>query len=295
MSLKVTLFFNSGAGGFTETYFASGSNPQTFINSLPNSFYNAAIALRAAPCVMWGIRASNIGSPKLVYSVPLGSKVVASDDNFGPDNPDVLSTDAVIRIYTQGGQSSTHFLRGLYDSSTVLSTAGNSQLGATLQKQINQYLNQLSLAGFQLRFGNRPPVGGLTWFPVISLNPAVAGGPYTNVVTQNQTSFDNTDPPYLLFQGVPKNDVPGFPTQTHFFGQATASPFGVTVPYRYRAATNPYYPEKMRFCLLQYTYVNLPPTSTSNPQWEFIKFSEHKTGRAFGVSRGRARSLVKRQ
>jgi hypothetical protein len=291
MSLKVTMFYNMEDDGWTETWYAPGTDPFNFAINLPGALFTAATYFRAANVDLFALRATLIDSAtRKSYTLPLAgrypSPASASSSSGQPDNP---TTDALYNIYDGLGNRKKTYFRGLLDAQVQWTTAKLSIRDAVLLKNIGNYITLLFNNNFQMREAQRPPAGGLAWWTVSSVSPATAFGlgQYTFVQTTTPTGFVLTNPLPVVFQKVNKNQLPGFPTNTNVIAVVnTGPPYGIIIPYSYRN-TVAYFPNKnMRFALAQYTY-------TQMFTGQFLRFTTHKTGRCFGTPRGRARSVVR--
>jgi hypothetical protein len=289
VTLKVTIFYNQANQGWTETYYANGSNPASYLAGLPDSFYRGMLAPRDQDVDLFAIRATFLGTPRLSYSFALSglygntvSQIVT------PPTPDLTATDGLLKLVDGQGGSKLLYLRGLQDQDTIRSTiTGASQPTANLLTNLAAYMKAVYSAGFQIRTAIRPPTGGLTWFPVTSVESFTASNAQSAVNTSLPTGFLANGPTNLVFQNVPTDQLPGFPKTPLWLQQiGVAPPYTVVIPYLYRANTPSVNPRKMRFCLQSWTYTNIF-------SWTFERFTTHKTGRPFGTPRGRARSLVR--
>ena len=186
------------------------------------------------------------------------------------------------------GQKKFVSLRGLSEVDVSRNNDGTDNLTAQLEKGINKYFNAISNAGLYIRTQVRPMVGGNLWYNVSSVAPETNG--YGSFLTCSPLpAFPITPDTQIVFQGIPRDDMPGFPKQCPVNYIAPGPPTGVGIPYRLRitAGTTSYQPAKLKFCILQYAYWTIDAG-------RFIRFSEHKTGRPTGVPRGRAKSAVTR-
>ena len=77
MTLKITIFYNQATQGWTETYYATGSNPSSYLAGLPDSFYRGLLALRDADVDLFAIRATVLGSVRLSYRSPSPDSTIA--------------------------------------------------------------------------------------------------------------------------------------------------------------------------------------------------------------------------
>ena len=285
MALKLTLFFNMNQQGWTETwYHPSSLDPVAFINGLQDAFYQASVAFRGPNVLLYAIRASVVGTRKN-YSYPLQRYNYTGPPSGGAgDYQEDVATDAVFKIYGQLGQKRHVFFRGLRDLDVEKTLDGADNPSARLTKLVGLWIAQLAAYNLSIQYLVKPPNGGLVYYPVDIVAPFSATSPNSNLAVPVPVPLGGTSG-ILLFQGIPRNDLPGFPKQVAPISQTGTTPNTVMIPYRYRAQTATYSPQKLKFCILTYAYdvVSFP---------EFVSFSERKTGRAFGASRGRSRVAV---
>jgi hypothetical protein len=283
---KIVLFFNQGSAGFTETYYQTLNDPVAAINAIPALFYKKAVAIRAAGTVLWGVRGSNLGLQRKSIFYPQSSLYKATQGGADTD-PDVISTDAVWRLYADAGYTRSIFLRGLRDSDVLRDSDGTMQPSAKLITQVNEYISAMKAAGMMIQHLQTPPDLPVPWYPVAQVSANPAGGPYSVVTTNAPLGAGFAQPnSKAVFQNVPRNDLPGFGRIMPVRSVAAPPATAILIPYRYRGSEPITYPQKMRFTLLNYQYSAI---SFGN----FVKFSERKTGRPFGMSLGRAQAVVK--
>lgn len=295
MPLKVTVFYNQTRNGFTETMYSNTEDPKAFCQGWSAADLYRLVYWRATGTYLYAMKAALIGSPRVsftrlfttpgnqYYPVPSASKA-----------PDIISSDAVFRLYDAGNGSAIHYFRGLPDTAINRDpTSGQDIPAPPLIDGVNEWVKAFVNNGASLRSQKRPPTADGPWFPVTNVSGSAPNSPYTFIETPTQTSINLSLYPQVVFQGVPRDDLPGFPLIASIVSQTTTSPFGIVVRYRYRGALTTTQPVKMKFVVLTYNYAALAGAPTSTPDFE--KFAERKAGRPFGVQRGRARSVVKAQ
>jgi hypothetical protein len=289
MSLKVVFFYNNGPDGWTETYYANSNDPFNFLTNVPPNIWSLSTAFRAANVDLFAVRATLLGGgARKSYTLALAGKfpspASAQSSSGLPDAPQV---DALFNIVDGAGNHKKTFFRGLIDAQVGYIASGQSIQNAALIKAIQTFISAMGNYQFQLRYQNRPPNSGLTWFTVQSVSPATALGfpQFSFCSTPTAPGIATPQPFPVIFQNVNRNSLPGFPLNTNCIGQSNVSPFGIVIPYLYRN-TAAFFPNKnMRFCQQSYSY---------NAMFLgiFQRFTVHKTGRNFGTPRGRARVVV---
>lgn len=289
MACKVVLFFNQDDQGWTETYYHGASDPKILLNSFSDSFWNKSITFRAVGTQLFSARGTQLNTTQRVsYSLFFQGAHIQGVEGAAGSDPDVTATDALFTLYTSPIGSRKAYYRGLRDSDTLRDANGFSQPTALIARQLNTWIQALSDNKFCIRVGGRPPDLGLVWVNVVQVEP-IASGPYSKV-TVDAPSGLVAGVSQVQFQGVDKNLLPGFPTKAKVVGVSeTSDAHSFTVPYKFRGASNPTFPRaNMRACKVAYTY-------TVIDDWAFEEFHTHKTGRSFGVPRGRSRAAVRAQ
>src|SRR5262249_44597751 len=146
-------------------------------------------------------------------SIRIVNRRAPGEDEFtveGYTDPDIVSTDAVYLLQGATGKRRNIALRGLRDADVVRTNAGLFAPSAALTNQVNVYIGAVNNLGWQIRYQNRPPTGGLFWYPVRKVEP------HTSNVALSICTLDLvppviTTPTPWIAQGVPKDDIPGFP------------------------------------------------------------------------------------
>jgi len=290
MPLKITIFYNQASGGFTETWYANGTEPPDHLTTGVQSILKRAIKFRAPLTYIYAVRFSVVDSPRKSILFKVGQYAMKADVSPAPDQnrPDVVSTTAQYRIRDSNFNWRMLEIRGLADNSILrddLSGVPNPQTG--FLKGVEAYLNMVYNAGWYIRVAKKQSVGGLTQTQVISMQP--------NPLNENQTEILLTDnlnlqvPGFtkIRFYGVIKNDLPGFPTTATLNSKTIVFPFKVVIPYRMRG-TAIYQPVNMRALPSVYEYFAIA-------DYSFWNFTRRDTGRPTGSQRGRARGAVRAQ
>lgn len=290
MPCKVVLFFNGVEDGWTETYYSQVNDPFTLINSFPNSFYTARASGLDKDSTFVAIRATNVAPPRLNYTLYLGNKYSGTGTVLSPSQyPAVENTDALVQFIDILGNRKKTYIRGLPTSWPQLDAQGNPNPPAPMLTFLTAWTNQLTKNALQLRNAQRPPAGApaLKWYNVVNIQE-LSGSQSLSVLALDSDYtpvFDSVTP--IVFQGIPRNNAPGFPKQCVPTSASNTTGPTVNVPWRFRAQGTEIFPQKMRFCQLRYVYNQIA-------DYQFERFTTHKTGRPFFVPRGRAPVAIKR-
>jgi len=288
MSLKLTIFYNSGHTGWTETWYQPGTSSINSDVSSWDNIFKKGIAFRGKGCVIYGVRQTLFGSViPLSYFVKFGNKYVRPITDPATQDPDVVSTDALYYIYSPDkARKRPVYLRGLVDDDVKVDANFVNQPTSTLTTAVNNYLKALKDSGFGMLLINKPSAPPNDAVPVTKVEADVVNPNMSKITLQ--TTMNLTLNAQVKFRGVKRNDIPGFPTIG--INKSPDNPLATTflIPYRFRCATTTYSPVKMTAQL----YVTTPLTIDT---WQFWNFSEHKAGRPFGQLRGRSRSVVRAQ
>jgi hypothetical protein len=290
MAMKVVFFYQQGARGWTETWYTQANNPISWqeVNITP-ALLTTLVAFRAAGTRVVACRISQVDPPRLSFTLQFAGRYkIVSTLGSTTNAPDMASTDAMWQINGTDGSKRKLFIRGLRDVDTVRDADGFDTPSPFLTSGVNKMLTNLFNIGLVLRSQVRPPNGGLAWNTVIGVTPQVAMPAYTQITTLNNPVLPSPPPCKIVFQQLNKDNLPGFPIQTETVPGFVIAGNGIVVKYRYRGPSNPTPFTTMRFTGLVYTYIAMGT-------WTFVAFSERKTGRPFGVPRGRARSPVRAQ
>lgn len=292
MSLKVTFFFAQAARGWTQTYYASGSSPSSWAASNINArSVSPFIDICANDVFLTEVRVSLVGSPRVTYSVPFNQQSINAYDNATNYNQDTYGEDALLLLRSAGGIPRHVWIRGLPNVYIVYNVAGIPQPPAELLQAVSTLQSAILALGLQVQNNTIPtPTSGL-WYNVAFVAAGPGGAqPNSYLYCPTIPTFPSPLPP-IYFQGIPKNDLPGFPRIiTPATVTAGTGGFGnnVYVPYRYRGSNTETYPAKMKFALLAYTYNTI--TSVV-----FSTYGTRKTGRPTGLPRGRSSVAIRRQ
>lgn len=282
MPLKVSFFYNQYNSGWSETYYVPGSDaPKTFADTLTNVFQKNSCSFRSVATFLKAIRVTRIGGTRfsvLVRPYP----AVQGTRGSTSSGPDVASTDAVIALTGTGGAVRRLFLRGFADEDVFRDAYGNDTISETISKGVELFVKGMKSYGFAIRFQQRPDNAGLVWQKVSKVLPWAGEPTYAEIQTHPNLPLHAVGED-LTFGGIPTDKLPRFPRTAEVLGTllvdgetsykvAYAIPGGVSVT-----------PKNMRLTKLLYAYDNIN-------DWDFERYSEHKTGRPFGSLRGRARA-----
>jgi hypothetical protein len=283
--LKLVLFFNQYQAGWSETYYADGSDPRAFALTITERFMQNAVNMRNAATFLKAIRVTRIEKPRSSYLVrPKSPKqgMIVGNTLFATNGPDVPSTDAVILLQGQNAATRRIFLRGLNDVDITRDAFGNDLLSTGLNAGVTLFVKGMIAYGFKIRYMERPPNSGLAWQTVSRLSKDTTNDYNAEVkfIVDPVLAVGDT----ISFNGVPGNLLPRFPRNALILGKIIVG--GVityVVPYALpggRAVE----PKKMQGTRLLYQW-------SSIEDWAFERYSEHKTGRPFGSLRGRSRAV----
>jgi hypothetical protein len=291
MACKVVFFYNQGASGWTETYYSTQSTANGAVASITPALLKAAIACRAPGTQLFAIRGSVVDVlPRSSITLFFGNTYIVPPQAGDDKQPDIVGTDALMSLSGASFQPQRKlYLRGLNDFNTLRGASFNSEPTGLLIKGIDLMMKNVVACGLAIRYGIRPPTSPLVWYPVLKVGPFGSSPNWSTVNVQGLPTW--TAGTQLLFEGVPKNHIPGFPRLGVL--RVNAIPSTVTVgttdliiPYLYRSDVDEYHPPAMRVTQNVYGYAAIGG-------WQFESFTTHKTGRAFGVARGRSRAVVK--
>jgi hypothetical protein len=291
---KIVLFYNQYTQGFTETWYYTGTlAPYSFQSSPWQTMFKAAIKFRGVGVSLVAARYSIIGAPHTAFTVFFGNLYTQPTQGITLP-PDISAEDLLIKVSTENAQWKHMYIRGLQQSDTGRNPqTGGPMPSAFLTMNLQAYISAAWNIGLALQVQSTPVSNpAIVKYQVTQVNPT-AGVNSTTLTLSAPFVPIGTAPYYVLFHGVPKNDLPGFPKSCQVL--AYTSPGGLmTIPYRYRANTTPYDPLKMSVYQLLYTYPVIAQPSYFNQTLQFINFLERKTGKAFFVPRGRVRPAVTR-
>jgi len=293
---KITLFYNQFTQGWTETWYYTGTlSPSYFTDTpLPSLLFNS-IQFRAVGTSLVAARYSIIGQPRSTFTTFFGNKYV-TPPVAGGKPADVSAEDLLIKLLANGGATKHMYIRGLQWQDTQRDPeTGLPDISAFLLQGLQQYLtscfiNQWAIQAQQNPFANP----GLFNAQVVSIAPTAGNSEQSDLVINFAPVFAGTNPS-VIFHGVDKNDLPGFPRACPVVAYGNAPSPYIRIPYRFRAATNPYLPQRLTLWQQLYTYQPILQPQVSSGQLQIINLLTRKTGKAFFVPRGRTRAAITRR
>jgi len=260
--LKVTFFYNQFQSGWTEQFAFATTDPRSWIEDETKIFMFSQMALlRAGGTVLYAVRAqqANVSAPKS-YQKLLNIAAPIAASPLSAQVADVVSTSLQLQINGTTGKRRLLSLRGLKDGEVVRAPdSGGTRPGGNLISTLNVIWGELKRYGLQIASAARPPDAGAPMAIVAKITPNPQTGNYSDVTVTSDILAGKVLPAPVNFLGIPKDDVPGFPTNVKVLAKTTAAPWIYTVDYK------------------------------------VLRFTERKTGKVFGGLRGRARGVVKRQ
>lgn len=282
MPCKVTFFFNQYQSGWSETYYVTSDDPKTFSDSLTQTFLKNSCAFRSNATFLKAVRTTRLGGARFsVLKRPYPQ--VQGTRGSTSSGPDVASTDAVIALTASAGAIRRVYMRGFSDDDIFRDAFGNDTISDAISKGVELYVKGMKAYGFAIRYQQRPPNAGLVWQKIEQLEYNDGNKFRTKFrLFPNEPTHNLGD--ILTFGGIPSGSLPRWPRQLviqaitlngdiRTYEVSYALPGGVSV-----------FPDNMRVTKLQYAYDPIA-------DWDFERYSEHKTGRPFGSLRGRARAV----
>jgi len=294
MPSKVVLFFNQDQQGWTETYYTNAVLTYQSFNTPPwVNFFQKSMAMRGPGCYLYGARWTDEAATRVNYSQVFDFAYVS----VASSGPEVTAVDACLKLLTVNEYSRHLFLRGLYQPWVIRSPVNGAPSPApALLLAITNYIIAMNQLGLCVKIVENPAVfPGLPNAQVLQVVPNPANGEQS-ILTLSQALGIATPPAAKVHFGrIPRNDLPGFPAACVLANQIAGPPPTIIVPWRYRASTPTYTPQAMHVYASVFNYVQIAAPSAISPTWQLVSFQERKTGRAFGVPRGRARVALTRR
>jgi hypothetical protein len=291
MPCKVVLFYTQFQRGWTETWYHNESDPRTLLRTVLNEIkLNNASQFRHQNTFLVAARATSTIGQRLSYSISYGTKYHGTAKRTNQKTPDVASTDAVIKV--DGVQFGTKrmFIRGLNDDDVTRTVDGTDAAVGGLLTGMADYVNSMAAGSFAIRTLDKPPTNGTVWYGVVKIIPVAGDIPHSDVITKKPTGGEITLETRVRFARVPFDNLPGFPANSEVIEIGPGGLNGVRINYYLREQA-PVFPVSMQLVVLQYSYPIIKPVLETDIQFE--RFSERKTGRPFGLQRGRARAKVR--
>jgi hypothetical protein len=298
MPCKVTFFFEQVGSGWTETWYHNNSDPKLLVQTLLNANLLSRVAVfRHSLTYLKAARATLLESQKMSYTQSYGTDYHGSSGGLAEPGPDVVSADAVLAVDAQQFGRKRMFIRGLADEDIRRNATGKDIPSGSLVAGLTNYLNVMAANAFCIRRVTNPPTGGIIWVNVTSV-AAVAGVPtQVDVKTDQDVVAPIAVGARVRFSRVPQDTLPGFPPNAVVLEMNPGGVSGVRISYGLRGGVA-VFPPSMRLIHLAYEYQVIGGVSTGffslvANKLNIERFSAHKTGRPFGLLRGRARSKVK--
>lgn len=299
MPTKLVLFYSQQQRGWSETWYAAsaGDVRNVIQSALSDSVRSKCVSFRHPLTYLIGARATAIGTAKQSYSEQFGNAYHGLSLTVGQSTPDVASTDCVLAVDGIQTGRKRMYIRGLNDDDVKRSSDGEDVPSASLRTGLANYLNAMRIAGFGLRILVQPPNGGLSWTSCLRVIPVTGDASHADVITNDAVVNPIVKNGYVRFSRPPFNDLPGFPTTAKVIDVNPGGNNGVRISYFLREQA-PVSTKYMQVTAVAYDYpaiaaVSAAATSTVSNPLIIERFSEHKTGRPFGLLRGRARSKVR--
>jgi hypothetical protein len=293
VAYKIVIFYNQYTQGWTETFYTSQTMTfQSFSQPPWTGLFANSIAMRAANTSIYGARWTNESNARVNFSQLFNQYTsVASTPGSEPS-----SLDWCIKLLCQTEQSRHIFIRGLYAPWVTRNSAGQSVPTAQLLQAFQNYLTSIVACQLQVKLLENPILfPALPQAQVLSIAPNPANAEQSLLTLSASLGLPISPPLYVRFLKIPRNDIPGFPVKCQVLGLSGAGNTIITVPWRFRASSTPFAPQQMQVVQQLYTYSNIMQSSSLSPTWQTISFNERKTGKAFGVPRGRTRVAVSRR
>lgn len=297
MPCKVTFFFEQVGSGWTETWYHLMSDTKQLITTLLTAnLLTRAVSFRHQLTYLKAARATRLEGNKESYTSSYGGDHHGTGGGLAEVGPDVVSADAVVKVDALQSGKKRMFIRGLADEDIRRNAVGRDVPSGQLTAGLTNYLNIMAQNAFCIQKVTNPPTGGIVWVPVTSVK-AVPGIP-TQVDVK---TIDDVVPPIAVgarvrFSRAPGDKLPGFPPNAVVIAMNPGGVPGVRISYGLRGGIE-VFPPSMRLVHLAYEYQVIGGVATGffsliANKLTIERFSAHKTGRPFGLLRGRARSKV---
>lgn len=291
---KVVVFFNQFTQGWTETYYTSNlMTTKSFQDPNWINFFNSSIAFRGHGTYIYGARWTQEGSVRVNYSQLFQNY----DSPFGSyPSEEPASLDWVVKVLTNSGYSRHIYLRGINALWVQRNSDGISIPNPNLLSAFTLYLQAMVNLQLQVKVVQNPILNpGLPVQQVLSVSPNALNVERSDLLMSGALGLAVTPPVFVRFLKTPRNDLPGFPAKAQILNVFGAGSTSISIPYRYRGNGLNVNPQSMQVVQALYTPETIINSNGSAPAWQTISFNERKTGRAFGVPRGRSRTVVSRR
>jgi len=297
MACKVTFFYEQVGSGWTETWYHASNDPKSLVKTVIDAnVLKRAVDFRHPLTYLKAARATFIGQQKDSYTLSYGSDYHGSGAGLVEVGPDVVSADAVLAVDAQQFGRKRMFIRGLNDEDIRRNAVGRDVPSGALQAGLTNYINVMSQRAFCIQKITNPPTGGIAWVPVTSVKAVVGIPTQVDVKTVDDVVAPIVVGERVRFSRVPSDTLPGFPPNAVVIAVNPGGVAGVRISYSLRGGVE-VFPPSMRVIRLAYEYqpiggVAVGFFSLVANKLNIERFSAHKTGRPFGLLRGRARSKV---
>lgn len=294
MATQMTLFFNQLDKGFSETWYHPNDSPQQLANETDVSLYNLAIKFRHITTYFRAVRFSKVaptagGKESVLRSIFPRIFGTRGTITGGPDEgPDLTAASAVYQVEASNAKTKRVWFRGLADEDVQRSPFGIDRPSAELNKMILAYTGRLRSLGFGIRRTVLPPEGGAVWRKVAVVNLILGGSVPERAwffLTNALPEFAVGD--FVVFNGIP-SALPYFPRQAEILGKTTVDgTVNYMIAYRLPGGFS-VAPKNLRVTALVRAVSAMTDAG-------FKKLSDRKTGRPFGLSRGRVKGFPLRR
>lgn len=274
---KITLFFERGKYGWTETYYKTTSVPADQVTNTPGAFDNACVAFRSSSVTWTYTRAEDVDSPRKFFLQRI-NKTGALEDK-----PDIPAATALITLRTTDGDQRPLYLRGIPDSLVEFSLTGQPSFSPTLRGLIGNYVNRIAVEQFAMK-KLQPATGIYQWRPVVGFQQAISAN-YT------QFTIGTTDPNWtsedlIYFKGIPQKTLPGLKGQFVPYLQGDAGSGQYRILFTWRWTSQIFQTPSAFVRKVGYTYPVI-----QHADWSFRDYISRDTGRPTGLRRGRSRGI----
>lgn len=262
---KLSFIFKLIDQGWTESYYVQEPTATAAINIDPLTM-GKFIDFRAQQTVLQAVRAVEVGGVRRGVVLPVNRRGQSSGAT-----PDITGATAQIAYSSPDGHNRKLWVRGLADADVVRAADGSSQPSAFLNAGLLRMIDQVTYKPFRIQFLTaQPKYSNLTLMPQTG-NDAIT--------TVNFPPAQTTPIPgeYVRFFGYDRCILHNFSAPFRVLA-ATAGQF--SIPYKWRLKDASYAPANLQWAKVVYGY---DPIATGG----FVQFTTRKTGRPFGLSRGR--------
>jgi hypothetical protein len=275
---KTILTFGHPKGGWGEIFYSAATDVTTAFNAAL-ALARVRAAMMAPPTELQYIRQADEANPRAASVTAVN---LAADTTVWTSEADLLSTAALIRLYaTADSRNRPIYCRGNPDDAYDQVSPNNpdAQLWNT---RLNAFIAMLKTS-----------TSGSSWQikvkPRLTVPPAPANFQLVNqwtttVPSKNTLVHYLVDPGYQIGQMVTFYGVEGLPFAPGLCRIVDRDITGLIFTIRYRTPADFVYAGGAKSLL------NVPSYKTVDAG-QLVKFTKHSTGRPFGATRGRRRSI----